>query len=178
MRRNFTILKTVFVNSFFTGYIIFSLISLQNCKYSRDESTSEKLVQEKHKIAKLMMNEFSAEMFDCNAKSILNKTIILDTLLIGISRRGSEYHLNAEVFTSCGKKHFAKLLCSKEIVKQFEASKTNRAYIAAKITRIDNSEIYADTDTLDGKRSELALGSSILLSGECISMNELPTVLN
>jgi hypothetical protein len=178
MQNNYKILRSIFLNFLFACYIIFSLVTLQNCKYNKEESTSEKLVQKKQEASKLLLQKFDAELFNCNINSILNKTAVLDTLLLGISQRGTEKYLKARVVTSCGDKYFAKLKCSEEIIEKYNRTKSNRAYLAAKITRIDKVDLFANADTLDGKCSELVLGKSILLSGECISLVEIETQLD
>lgn len=166
------------MNILLYGYIFFALFTLQNCKPNNDVSTAEQLLQKKQETAKLLMQEFDAKMFECNAKSILNKTAILDTLLLGMSHQGSENYLKAELITACGEKYFAKLKCSKEIVKRYYESKSNHAYLAAKISGIDNVNLFANVDSLDGRHIELALGNSVILSGECVSINEIAQLLN
>lgn len=167
-------IQSIILNSLLVVYIAVSLLSLENCTTRKDNaSTAEKLVQNKTEIIKLLLNEFDAEVFDCTVKDIFRKAIVLDTTLLGISRKDGEVFLSAKVNNPCVDKYFVKLKCTNEILEQFNKTKTNNAVIAAKVYRIDNEKLVANADSLDGADPAINLGNTIILTGECLAIREL-----
>ena len=155
-------------------YVIISIISLENCTTKQEySSTSDQLNQKKVEAVKIFLNEFDAQAFNFATKDIFRKSIVLDTTLLGISRKDGNVFLSARVNGSSLQKYFVKLKCSRAIVEQFNKTKSNNAIIAAKISRIDNEKIIATADSLDGADTSIYLGKTILLSGECLAIKEL-----
>lgn len=155
-------------------YVIISIISLENCTTKQEySSTSDQLNQKKVEAVKIFLNEFDAQAFNFATKDIFRKSIVLDTTLLGISRKDGNVFLSARVNGSSLQKYFVKLKCSRDIVEQFNKTKSNNAIIAAKISRIDNEKIIATADSLDGADTSIYLGETILLSGECLAIKEL-----
>lgn len=135
-------------------------------------------MENKQKASEFMVRNFNAELFLCNPRSILKKTAILDTLILGISKQGNDNFLKARVFTNCSEKYFAKLRCNANIVEKFNKTKSNRALLAVKVERTDNIDISASADSLDGKINEFVLDKAILLTGECLALHEISLTLN
>lgn len=161
------------------SYIAFSLISLQNCtKHEQDASTSEQLSHNKAEEIKFLLQKFNAEVFDCNNQVILKKTVVADTMLIGVFEKGKETYLNAQIKTDCSRKYFIQLKCSDEVIAQYRKTKSNNAIIAAKFNRIDSTTVIANVDSLDGVNPAINLGESVILSGICYEIRETPTGLN
>lgn len=159
-------------------YFAVSLITLSNCTKTDDFTTGDRLNSAKQKIASLLLQKFDAEILNINSKQILNRPVVLDSTLIGIIENGGQYFLRAEVKLKNSKKYFAELKCSREIVDSYYRTKSNSAFIAARISRIDDCSMFAEADSLDRNLSQFNLGKSILLSGECLALMEIPTTLN
>jgi len=172
-------LQSIISQLILISYIAFSLVSLQNCtKHEQDDSTSEQLSHDKAEVVKFLLQKFNAEVFDCNSQIVLEKTVVADTTLIGVFEKGSETYLNAQIKTDCSKKYFVRLKCSEEVLAQYRKTKSNNAIIAATFNRIDNAEVIANVDSLDGANPAINLGESVILSGVCYEIRETPTGLN
>lgn len=156
------------------GYVAISLLSLSNCTSKDDYTTNDRLNSAKQKTASLLLQKYNAELFNINSEQILNHTVVLDSTLIGIIEKEGQYFLRAKVKLKGNKKYFAELKCSPEIVDLYRRTKSNSVFIAAIISRIDDCSRFAETDSLDGKNSQLNLGKSILLGGECLAIVEIP----
>lgn len=159
-------------------YVAVSLITLSNCTKTDDSATIERLNSAKQKTASILLQKFDAEIFDIHSKQILNRPIVLDSTLIGVVKNGGQYFLRAEVKLNGDKKYFAELKCSTEIVDSYYRTKSNAAFIAARISRIDDCSMYAETDSLEGNKSQFNLGKSIFLRGECLALVEIPPTIN
>lgn len=159
-------------------YVAVSLITLSNCTKIEDSTTIDRLNSAKQKTVSLLLHKFDAEIFNINSKQILNRTVVLDSTLIGIVENEGQFFLRAEVKLKGSKKYFVELKCSPEIVDSYYRTKSNSALIAAKISRIDDCSTFAETDSLEGNMSQFNLGKSILLSGECLALVEIPATLN
>ncbi|MHB8906338.1 MAG: hypothetical protein ACYC6D_09470 [Melioribacteraceae bacterium] len=168
----------IFPGGLLLAYITVSFITLSNCTKKNDFSTFDQLSSSKREIANLLRYKYAAEDFDANSKQIFFRPVLLDSTLIGVSKKEGNYFLRAKVNAAGGVKYFAELKCSKEIANLYNRIKSNSAYIAAKITRIDNSSIVAEADSLDGKLTQINLGKSILLGGECLALAEIPAYIN
>jgi hypothetical protein len=165
----------IFSGGLLLAYIAVSLITLSNCTKRNDSSTNDQLRSSKKNIANLLLLKYDAEIFDINSKQILSKPVLLDSLLIGVSYKKGNYFLRAQIKTGSDIKYFAELKCSKEIIELYNQTKSNFAFIAAKIDRIDDLSLVAEADSLDGKSAQFNLGKSILLGGECLALAEIPT---
>ncbi|MDP3582610.1 MAG: hypothetical protein Q8S39_11805 [Ignavibacteria bacterium] len=172
-------LRSLLFHLLFYTYIGFSLLSLENCtKGGEDSSTADRLVHNKDAVVKLMLQEFDAQVFDCSTQNIFSRPVVVDTTLMSISRNGEDVFLSAQVNLSCAKKYFVKLKCSQEVLEQYNKTKSNNAIIAARFTRMDNEELIANADSLDGTNPTIHLGETVILSGECLAIKEIPSVEN
>lgn len=168
----------IFSGVLLLAYVTVSFIPLSNCAKKNDFSAYDQLRSSKKEVANLLRFKYAAEDFDANSKQIFFRPVLLDSTLIGISQKEGNYFLRAQVNTGGSIKCFAELKCSKVIADLYCRTKSNFAYIAAKITRIDNLSLVAEADSLDGKSVQINLGKSILLGGECLALAEIPTSLN
>lgn len=168
----------IFPGGLLLAYITVSFITLSNCAKKNDFSALDQLRSSKKEIANLLRFKYAAEDFDANSKQIFSRPVLLDSTLIGVSQKEGNYFLKAKVNSAGGVKYFAELKCSKETANLYNRTKSNSAYIAAKITRIDDSFIVAEADSLDGKLTQINLGKSILFCGECLALAEIPTYIN
>lgn len=172
-------LRTFLFHLLFYSYIGFSLFSLENCtKNGEDSSTADQLVQKKEAVVKLMLQEFDAQVFDCSTQNIFSKPVVVDTNMLGVFRNGEDIFLSAQVNLSCAKKYFVKLKCSQEVLEQYNKTKSNNAILAARFTRMDNEELIANADSLDGTNPTINLGETVIFSGECLAIKEIPSVAN
>jgi hypothetical protein len=160
------------------AYVAVSFITLSNCARKNDESTNDQLRSAKKNIANLLHQKYNTDFFDVNSNQIFSRPLLLDSTLIGVFQKEEIYFLRAQVKTGSRIKYFAELKCSKEIADLYSRTKSNDAYIAAIITRIDDQFLIAEADSLDGKSAQFNLGKSILLGGECLALAEIPTTLN
>lgn len=170
--------RKIFSGGLILAYVAVSQITLSNCKKTDDSTTIDQLNFAKQKTASLLLHKFDAEIFDINSKQILNRPVVLDSTLIGIVENEGQYFLRVEVKLKGSKKYFAELRCRPEIVDSYYRTKSNSAFIAAKISRIDDCSIFAEAASLDGNMSQFNLGKSILLSGECLALAEIPATIN
>ncbi|MHB8928986.1 MAG: hypothetical protein ACYC4T_07420 [Melioribacteraceae bacterium] len=168
----------IFSGGLLLAYVAVSFIALSNCAKKNDSSTFDQLCSSKKDIANLLRFKYAAEDFDVTSNHIFSRPVLLDSTLIGISQKDGNYFLRAQVNTGSSIKYFAELKCSKVIADLYSRTKSNYAYITAKITRIDNLFLVAEADSLDGKSAQINLGKSILLGGECLALAEIPTSLN
>lgn len=175
MQNRIKILKRVLFNAALLIPFILPLATFQTCKLSHEDSTAELLSAKKQNLALQMIQKYDAEMFNCNTKKNFNKTTVLDSIVIGICEKKNNYYIKAKVNTSCSENYFVKLKCGKEILEQYNHTKSNSAYLVARISRIDNINLFADVDSLEGKEDEFALGKSVILSGECLALSEIPS---
>lgn len=159
---------------FLLVYTIFSLATLSHCtKDSGEYSALEKIKNANTLKLQILSDEFDAVHFDCSSiSSILNKNIVLDTLLIGMQKQKDCYLLKAKVKCDSQKEIFAELKCTKEIYQQYERTKSNNLLIAAKIISYAETNILADVDSLSERKKQIDLGKTILFSGECLALLE------
>jgi len=155
------------------------LLSLENCTKSReDSSTADELLRNKESVVKLLLQEFDAIVFDCSTQNIFSKPVVVDTTMLGVSINGEDVFLSAQINLSCAKRYFVKLKCSQEVLEQYSKTKSNNALLAARFTRMDNEKLVAEADSLDGSDPTINLGETVILSGECLAIREIPSVEN
>ncbi len=159
---------------FILFYTAFSLATLSNCaKENEEHSALEQINNTRSVKLDVLIDQFDAVQFNCNeVNSILNKNVVLDTLLIGVQKHKDNYVLKVKVNCGLTEKIFAELKCTKEIYHQYQKTKSNNLLIAAKISSFIKTDLMADVDTLTDKLKQVNLGSSILLSGECLALLE------
>lgn len=167
------IAKLFLFKSLILIYIGFSLVTLSNCNRQEYQSTAEYLLKKKNETAQILLNKFDAELFSCNLKSILNKPIVLDSIIVGFVKEDSDYYLKAELLTQCAVKYYAKLKCSEEVRAQYNHTKSNHVFLVSNVKSIDKVNVYVNADSLDGRITEFSLGDSIVLSGECLAVVEI-----
>jgi hypothetical protein len=172
------LLIKIAANSLILAYVIFSLITLSDCTDRNNASTGDRLASLKRNSALLLLQKFDAIMFDAGSGEIPGRPVVLDTLMLGVIRKGGSDFVRAEIRCGGDKKYYAELRCSSEILNSYRITKSNSALLAAKISRIDDCPVIAEADSLDGKTTRYNLGKSILLSGECLAIAEIPSVLN
>jgi len=152
---------------------------LENCTKSReDSSTADELLRNKESVVKLLLQEFDAIVFDCSTQNIFSKPVVVDTTMLGVSINGEDVFLSAQINLSCAKRYFVKLKCSQEVLEQYSKTKSNNALLAARFTRMDNEKLVAEADSLDGSDPTINLGETVILSGECLAIREIPSVEN
>lgn len=174
-------LKKIFkavLHSVVLVYIAFSIFSLSACSKKGEESFFDKQMNARGKIARALLQKYDAQMFPCSLQEIFSKPVIMDTVIIGIKENNGDYFIHAKVNTSCNKKYFANLKCDKEIIEQFNHTKSNYAFIAAKITKAIDYNLTAEADSLEGQKSQLNLGNAVLLNGECLALAEITPIIN
>ena len=171
-------ISRLILGSLFLGYIAFSLITLPACSGKKDGSSYELQLANKNDTAKQLIRKFGAELFAGNISGIQNKTVVLDSIVLGIKESSGDYYIKARVKSGRSDKYYAELKCTKEIAEQFHYTKSSAAYLAAKIKRVDSYNLIAEADSIDGSKSDLHIGKIILLSGECLALAEIPPLPN
>ena len=126
----------------------------------------------------MLLQEFDAIVFDCSTQNIFSKPVVVDTTMLGVSINGEDVFLSAQINLSCAKRYFVKLKCSQEVLEQYSKTKSNNALLAARFTRMDNEKLVAEADSLDGSDPTINLGETVILSGECLAIREIPSVEN
>jgi len=162
---------------FVLSYVIFSLLTLTNCikQHNNDNISYDQFVQRNQETAQRLVYQNKAELFDCKQIDfILNKKVVADSTIIGIVKRNGSYYLKAVINNSCGKNIYTTLNCSKEIVERYNKTKSNHIFLAAKITKIEKLNLIAEADSLDGRSVYLNRNNSVMLSGECLALAEIP----
>ncbi|PKL84254.1 MAG: hypothetical protein CVV24_00825 [Ignavibacteriae bacterium HGW-Ignavibacteriae-3] len=160
------------------AYFAGSLILLSHCSLKNDHSIADRINSSKQNKANLLLQKFNAEIFDINSSKILNHTVVMDTLLLGVFRKNGDSYLRAGIKADGNKKYYAELECSPEILESYYKIKSGSVLIAARINRIDNCDVIAEADSLDGETLQYSLGKSVLLSGECLAIAEIPSIIN
>lgn len=157
-------------------YLAVSLVSLSDCGKDNSDGAYDFLQKEKNKIANVLINDFNATIFDCGkVEEALNSVTVLDSTIIGITEREGNYFIKARINTGCKEKFFAELKCDKNVVNKFSKSRSNKAFLVAQIEIINDSQIVAEVDSLSGNNSLIEIGNVLLLKGECLAYNEIPT---
>jgi hypothetical protein len=160
---------------FILGYLLFSFFTLTNCsKNSHNDKQSYSQFQQQNKeTARRLIKEYRANTFDCKKINfILDQKVVIDSTIIGVLEKRDGYYLKALINNSCEQKIYAILKCSSKILNHYESLKSNRAYIVASINKVDNVNNIVETDSLDGKLTYLQGNNSILLTGECLAIEE------
>lgn len=158
----------------FVSYVLFSFISLSNCTRDEDEFSSlERIESNKAESVSLLSAKYDAKPFDCKAlKEQLHKSVILDTTVIGIIKKGNGNYLKARINTDCKEKYFAELFCDEEIIENFNRTKTNSMLIVADINRVSEMELIIDADSLGGKSAFIGREKICLIQGDCLAILE------
>lgn len=162
---------------FVLSYVIFSLLTLTNCikQHNNDSISYDQFVQRNQETAQQLIQQNNAELFDCKQIDfILNKRVVADSTIIGTFKRRGNYFLKALINNSCSKNIYTTLTCSEEVVERYNSIKSNHVFLAAKITKIENVNTIAEVDSLDGKSIYLNRNNSVMLSGECLALAEIP----
>lgn len=170
-------LRKIFLSGFILGYIIISFLYNPNYvqKSTLYDQSFEQFQNMNRQKARLLLNEYNAEMFDCNNTGrLLNKTIVLDSTIVGISGHDGKYFLKASIRSDCDKKVYAMIKCSLKVMQQYNRGRSNHAFITAVINKVENINTIAEADSLDGDSAYLKTGSSILLTGDCLALTEIP----
>lgn len=158
----------------FIFYTIFSLLSLSNCTKSNDNYSSLDQIKNHHADSiRLLSDRFDAKRFDCDdPMHAINKSVLLDSTILGIRKQNGKYYLKAKVNTDCKAEYYAELKCSEEIIEAFNKTKSNNALIAARIENVSFSDYIMETDSLSGKEKLISAGKVFLMHGECIALLE------
>ena len=163
---------------FILSYIVISLLTLPNCsKQHNDNKTSyDEFARRNRETAQRLVYQNKAELFDCKQIDfILNKTVVADSTIISTLIKDGCYFLKALVHNSCNKNIYTMLNCSEEIFDRYSEIKSNRVFLAAKITKVEKLDPIAEADSLDGKSTFIRGNNSFLLTGECLALAEIPT---
>jgi len=162
----------------FSVYLGFSLISLTGCGKGNDRLSFEQQIDKRSHAVRVLEEKFAAKRFKCTSQNLINKIIILDTLILGIRKDHNDYIIRAKINGGCNKKYFAELTCSKDVADQFNETKSNYSILAAKIDKVLESNVLAEVDSLGGEESHFNIGNAVLLTGECLALAEVPAIVN
>ncbi len=162
----------------FLLYLVFSLIPVSGCKENDAKLSFEHQLEKRSHTIKLLEAKYGAKLLSCDAEEAIDKIVILDTLVIGIKNKGDDFILRAKINNNCGKEYFAELKCRHEIAEHFKTTKSNCCILAARISNVYYCEIVAEADSLNGENHQLNLGSSVLITGQCLALAEIPAILN
>lgn len=155
-------------------YTIFSILSLSNCKKSEDENSSLDLIKiNKIESIQFLSTKYNAIPFDCSIiEDLVNKSVVLDTTVIGIVKRGNENYIKAQIKSDCKSKYFAELSCSEKIIQEFGLTKSNSILLVAEIKSIIKQDYAVKADSLYGKETHLGTEQVSLLLGNCLAILE------
>lgn len=154
------------------------MFSISACSKKSEDNFFDEQLENRSKKASVLLHDFDARMFNCGLQNIFSTPVVMDTVIYGIKKKDDEYFLHARINTDCDKKYFTELKCTYQIVEQFNQSKSNYALIAARITDVFNYNLTAEADSLEGEISQLNLGNTVLLSGECLAFAEVPPIVS
>lgn len=159
------------------GYVLFSFLTLTNCSKnsSYEEQSYSQLQLQNKETSKRLIDQYHAKTFDCKEiNSILNQKVILDSTIVGVIERSDGVYFKASIKNSCKQSIYAILKCSPEILDQYENLKSNHVFIVASISKVDNIRTISEIDSLDGKSNFVNDNNSILLTADCIAIEEIP----
>ena len=157
--------------------LIVSAITSADCtdhSNSEDHSFNQYLQANKER-ARMLLQKFHAQMFDCkNYAASLTQPVVMDSTIVNTLRRNGFYFLKVRIKSNSGRKFYANLKCSQEVFEQYKNAADSRALIAASIRRIDESSAVAEADSIDGGIKILNSDNSIVLTGQCLALTEVP----
>ncbi len=171
-------LSTITINFFFLSYVAFSILTLSGCYKENEKLSYEQQIEKRGHAIKLLEEKFGALLLNSNLEQSIGKVVILDTLVLGIRKEADDFIIRAKINNNSRKKCFTELKCSKEIAEHFNKTKSNYNILAAKISKIYDYKLIAETDSLSGENPQLDLGNSVLLTGECLALMEVPAIIN
>jgi len=172
-------MKNIFkylIKLFLAGYFSISIFSLNNCTNAKNEELSYYSYKQSNiDTAKKLLYDYKAQLFDCNnINEALNKSVLLDSTIINSQNNGDYGFLKTVVNNSCGRKIYAYLKCSKEQLNHYSQFISNHAFVVAKINKIDSIKTIAEADSLGDKTIYIKGNNSILLTAECLALQEIP----
>lgn len=167
--------KVILLGLLFSAYIIFSLISMHESTRVDGNSFIKSIMERKSTTKEYLLAETNAELFNGKMiNNVLYKNVVLDSTIVGIVFKKNAYYIKAVVNSDCENNIYTELLCSEEIIKEYNKTKSNSVYLTAKINNIECSRVIAELESLDNNCFSIDLGYSTLLQGECITLQEKP----
>ncbi len=159
----------------FSIYLFYSLASLSESTKIDEDGFFKIITKKKNNTNENLLVTINPERFDRGVnEQILNKKIVLDTMVVGLVYKNNEYFIKAVVNTNYFSNVYAELKCEKDLIKIYETMWTNNIYLTATISRIEKCCLEADLETIDGKTISIDLGEQVLLMGECLALLESP----
>lgn len=158
----------------FVSYVLFSFISLSDCSRREDDFSSlERMESKKAESVRWLAAKYDAEPFDCGIlQEQLYKSVILDTTVIGVIKKGNGSYLRARINTDCKEKYFAELFCDEEIIEKFKRTTTNSILLVADIKSVSEQDFFIDADSLGGKTASIGKERICLIQGDCLAILE------
>lgn len=157
--------------------LIVSALTSADCtdRSNSEEHSFNQYIQINKEKARVLLQKFHAQMFDCkNYTASLTQPVVMDSTIVSASSRNGFYFLKARIKSSSAGRFYANLKCSQEIFERYKNAADSRALIAASIKRIDESSTVAEADSIDGGIKFLNSGNSIILTGQCLALTEVP----
>jgi hypothetical protein len=157
--------------------LVVCVLVLPDCtdRSASEEHSFDNYLQSNKEKARVLLQKFHAQMFDCqNYSSILTRPVVMDSTIVSLSKYNGSYFLKALVKSDCNKKVYASLKCSKEIFNQYKNAKECRAFIVSSIQRINEANPVSEVDSIDGRVKIFGSGNSTILTGECLALTEIP----
>jgi hypothetical protein len=148
--------------------------------YCKEESNQERhsyfnYYEGNKEKARMLLGEYKAKMFDClDYQSVLKNNTLIDSTIVNFSQKGDSFYLKALIRNNCGNKFYATLKCPKKLFDDYKHSRSNHAYLVISINKIDETSTIAEADTLDKNTKNIRIDNSIMLTGNCLALREIP----
>jgi hypothetical protein len=165
----------IFLKTAIISYAILLTLCNPNDKAppSHERSSSEISTSLSQKHNGILLSKLSLDYTDELLKTILEKPVVMDTVIIGTINRGGKYFFKA-IINNTPAKIFALLQCSKDIYRSYLVSGLTSFIVTADITRVQTSDISFDFETIDHELLTFNAGKEVILTGTCLEMLENP----
>ncbi len=175
-------MKKIISKILFLSYAAYLFVSHSYCtKNENDDSTLDLIKLQKVEAVEFLSAKYNAVPFNRKLiNNIVNKTVVIDTNVIDLFKKGKDYFLKAEIISDTIEKCYAELICNDEIIHKFNLTKTNSLILVAEIKSISELNYDISADSLNGKDSLLGNEKIFLLRGNCLALieNELSNYAN
>ncbi|MFA8342431.1 MAG: hypothetical protein ACEPO8_05610 [Rhodothermaceae bacterium] len=172
-------MKNGFYNTFVICVIAFSCLSLFGDKlisFQTDDPNFE-APENKNKVILTLCEDYDAEKIDLSYKDkfadLMEKTVILDSLLIGTYSKAGEFYVKVSVCSEETGYINAELKCDKSVFDKIEKMQNTTMIIAANLSGFTKSKVPLFLDNFDGSENQFKLIDEIKLKGKCLEVVEV-----
>lgn len=172
-------MKNSFYNTFVVCVIAISCLSLFGGKFvsfKTDDSDFENL-KNKNEVILSLCEDYNAEKIDLSYKdkfaNLIEKTVILDSILIGTYTKSGEFYVKLSVCNEASGYINAELKCNKTIFDKIRKMQNSTMVVAANLSGFTKFRLPLFLDNFDGSEDQFELIDEINLKGKCLEVIEV-----